>query len=184
MNGRSATESKLVIQLCLVKVDRSQNDLTVYHTKSTTTCDYMYVQLTYIMYDPCLHAFSQCVCVVIRLSLVYKASAQSLCAVSGLPTFSAKWRTLRAHGGVRRHATRMNAHAGRAAAAAFYVSVCMLSPSRSDMFCRVKTSTHLRAFDSYIVDSKARSWVHILTLQKHVGTAFRQHIDTYMPLRF
>ena len=76
MNGRSATESKLVIQLCLVKVDRSQNDLTVYHTKSITTCDYMYVQLTYIMYDPCLHAFSQCVCVVIRLSLVYKASAQ------------------------------------------------------------------------------------------------------------
>ena len=78
MTWRSATESKLVIHLCLVKVDRRQNDLTVHHTKSITACHYMCVCAIVIHHVRSMLTcvFAVCVCVVIRLSLVYKASAQ------------------------------------------------------------------------------------------------------------
>ena len=104
----------------------------IHHVRSMLTC-----------------VFAVCVCVVIRLSLVYKASAQSLCAVSGLPTFSAN--TADAPSSWWRKKARYQNECTRRTSCCccvLCVSVHMLSPSRSDMFCRVKTSTHLRAFDS------------------------------------
>ena len=100
--------------------------------------------LSYIMYDPCLHAFSQCVCVrVVEYRL--KVSAHIFCQMADAPSSSKKAR-------YQNECTRRTS-----------CCCCFLSVS----VCR-------RAVPTCFVESKRRSWVHILTLRKHVGTAFRQ----------